>query len=275
MSIWSAWLDQLHTIFENLRHPRPTGMPAPDRYPPEPYDPPLGPDIVALASTLDWRSPDLQAALRGLDWAQAPASFVALCERAERSEGFLEACYQHRLSLSQLLLSALHMVALGRVPDALHGAAVFGLPERLFPILGLGWADFAQPKESVEPAPSPGLLLLTLAPQLDWSDPELRRGLVDQVWTPPEALRELVEQARARSNATLLYELGVALPTHTLLLGCLALLRSRDDPAIGDLPCPAAGGAVRDFPDAVQTAMFLIFDLKWPPVTPGGPVGFV
>jgi hypothetical protein len=248
-------------------------MPTPDLFPPEPHDPPLGPDIVALASVLDWRSPDLQRALRDEHWPEAPASFVELCERAERSERFREACHHHRRSPPQLLLGALHMVAFGRVPDAWRGEPSSRLPERLFPVLGLDWANFARPRATAGPSISPGPLLLTLAPQLDWSDPELRRGLVDPVWTPLPVLRELVELARGWSNATPLYELGFALPAHTLVLGCLALMRSREDPAIGELPCPAAGGSVRDFPDAVQTAMFLLFDLKWPPVTPGAPVG--
>jgi len=275
MSVWSDWLDRLHPIVQRLRQPRPTGMPAPDLYPPEPYDPPLGPDIIALASVLDWRSSGLQAALRGEDWPEAPASFGALHERAERSDRFREACQEHRRSPSQLLLGALHMVAFGRLPDAWRGETSSRLPERLFPVVGLDWANFARTRATAGPSMSPGPLLLTLAPQLDWSDPKLRRGLVDQVWTPTPVLRELIEQARERANATLLYELGVALPTHTLVLGCLALLRSRDDPAIGELPCPAAGGSVRDFPTAVQTAMFLLFDLKWPPETPGDPVGLV
>lgn len=275
MSVWSEWLDRAYAIVEDLRHPRPTGMPAPDRFPPEPHDPPLGPDIVALASALDWRSPDLQGALHGEDWREAPASFIALCERAERSERFREACNDHRRSPPQLLLGALHMVAFGRVPDSWKGDAISRLPERLFPVLGLSWANFAGPRAPAQASASPGPLLLTLAPQLDWSDPELRRGLVDEVWTPPPMLRELVEEARKRSDATPLYELGVALPAHTLTLGCLALLRSLDDPAIGELPCPAAGGSVRDFPATVQTAMFLLFYLKWPPETPGAPVGSV
>ena len=275
MSVWSDWLDRLHAIVPGLRQPRPTGMPAPDLYPPEPYDPPLGPDIIALASVLDWRSSGLQAALRGEDWPEAPASFGALHERAEHSDRFSEACQEHRRSPSQLLLGALHMIAFGRVPDAWRGARVSGLPERLFPTLGLDWADFARPRDIAEPGPSPGSLLLTLAPRLDWSDPELRRGLVDQVWTPQPMLRELVDRARERADATLLYELGVALPAHTLVLACLALLRSLDDPAIGELPCPAAGGSVGDFPNAVQTAMFLMFDLKWPPTRLGAPVGFI
>ncbi|PZQ86874.1 MAG: hypothetical protein DI534_15975 [Leifsonia xyli] len=275
MSVWSDWLDRAYAIVEDLRRPRPTGMPAPDRFPPEPCDPPLGPDIVALASVLDWRSPDLQGALRGEDWREAPASFMALCERAERSERFREACHDHRRSPSQLLLGALHMVAFGRAPEAWRGETISRLPERLFPVLGLDWANFTRPRATAEASTSPGQLLLTLAPQLDWSDPELRRGLVDEVWTPPPMLRELVEEARKCSDATPLYELGVALPAHTLTLGCLALLRSLDDPAIGELPCPAAGGSVRDFPATVQTAMFLLFDLKWPPETPGAPVGSV
>ncbi|MCL8385791.1 hypothetical protein [Xanthobacter aminoxidans] len=273
MSVWSEWLDRLHAILEDLRHPRPTGMPAPDRCPPEPYDPPLGPDIVVLASTLDWQTQALQAALRGEDWPEAPASFVALCGRAEHSERFRGACHEYRCSPSQLLLGALHTVALGRVPDAWKGQAISRRPERLFAALGLSWADFARPKEVAEAGPSPGTLLLALAPTLDWSDPELRRGLVDEVWTPPPMLRELVSQTRKRADATPLYEIGVAMPAHTVVLSCLALLRSLDDYAIGDLPCPAAGGSVRDFPDPVQTAMFLLLDLKWPPVTPGAPVG--
>ncbi len=275
MSVWSDWLDRAYAIVEDLRRPRPTGMPAPDLFPPEPHDPPLGPDIVALASALDWRSPGLQGALSGEDWPEAPASFVELCERAERSERFREACHDYRRSPSQLLLGALHMVSFGRVPDAWQEETIARLQERLFPVLGLDSANFARPSATAEPSPSPGPLLLTLALRLDWSDPELRRGLVDQVWTPPPMLRELVEQVRERSDATPLYELGVALPAHTLMLGCLALLRSRDDPAIGELPCPAAGGSVRDFPTAVQTAMFLLVDLKWPPETPGDPVGLV
>ena len=165
------------------------------------------------------------------------------------------------------------MVALGRVPDAWQGQAISRQPKRLFEALGLNWADFARPREVDEPRPSPGALLLALAPTLDWGDPELRRGLVDPVWTPPPVLRELVEQTRGRADATALYELGVALPPHMLVLGCLALLRSRDDRTVGELPCPAAGGLVRDFPDAVQTAMFWIFELKWPLVTPHAPVG--
>ena len=275
MSVWNDWLDRFHAIVEDLRHPRPTGMPVPDLYPPEPYDPPLGPDIVALASSLDWRSPDLQGVLRGEAWPEAPASVVALCERAKHSQRFREVCDEFRCSPSQLLLGALHMVAFGRIPDAWQGAGVSGLPGRLFPMLGLSWADFAGPRDIAEPGPSLGSLLLALAPQLDWSDQALRRGLVDQVWTPQPMLRELVDRARERADATLLYELGVALPAHTLVLACLALLRSLDDPAIGELPCPAAGGSVGDFPNAVQTAMFLLFDLKWPPTRLGAPVGFI
>jgi hypothetical protein len=250
-------------------------MPAPDRFPPEPHDPPLGPEIAALARSLDWQSPALLAALRGEAWPEAPASFVALAGRAERSALFRAACDEHGREPAQLLLGALHLVAFGRAPEAWEGHGVPRMPERLFPVLGLSWADFVRPTERTGTGPSPGSVLLALAPTLDWSDPELRRGLIEPVWTSPPLLRDLVEAARERADATLLYELGVALPAHTLTLACLALLRSRDDPAVGNLPCPAAGGAVQDFPGAVQTAMFLMFDLKWPPVTPGAPVGFV
>jgi hypothetical protein len=123
--------------------------------------------------------------------------------------------------------------------------------------------------------PSIGEMLLALAPRLDWTDPVLRRGLAEPVWTPPPDLRALIERARDEAGQMPLYELGMSLPTHTLVLACLALLRSREDAAIDALPCPEAGGAVRDIPGSVQTAMFLAFGLIWPPRSADAPVEFV
>lgn len=127
----------------------------------------------------------------------------------------------------------------------------------------------------LEPLPPLGEMLLALAHRLDWSDPTLRRGLAEPVWTPPPELRALIERARDEIGQMPLYELGMSLPTHTLVLACLALLRSREDAAMDALPCLEAGGTVQDFPGPAQTAMFLAFGLIWPPPHAGGSVELV
>ncbi|MGF3027928.1 hypothetical protein ACQVP2_34690 [Methylobacterium aquaticum] len=264
MIAWRDWVERL--LRGRWPWNQPTGMPDPGLYPPEPPDPPLGPDLVDLARSLDWAAPGLKAALRGAPWSEAPPAFAALCARARTSRRIRDACAEHRREPESLLLGALLMIRSGRVPPDGH----FWRPVRVFAALGLDWAAYACDAREPEPEPEPlGDLLLALAPRLDWEDPVLRRGLVDSVWTPPPELRALVDRVRdhAGQMEMALYEIGVSLPAHTLVLGCLALLCAQQDREVDALPCTAAGGRVRDFPARVQTAMFMAFDLVWPPPT--------
>lgn len=282
MTIWREWFDRVQDRLRRLAVRHPTGMPAPEPWS-EPPEPPLGPDLTAAAPSVDWEAGHVRAALSGADpadadredapWTDAPPALVALRARAEASPRFREASAEQRRSPAVVLIGALHMIAFGRVPPFDSGSP--WMPDRLFAALGLRWSDFAKAPPEPEAPPPLGGLLLELAPRLDWTDPTLRSGLVDPVWTPPPTLRAVIDRTREHPGQFGLHELAVSLPAHTLVLGCLALLRSLDDPAVGDLPCPAAGGRVGDFPPAVQTAMFQVFALRWPPTTVGAPVGFV
>lgn len=131
-----------------------------------------------------------------------------------------------------------------------------------------------------------GQRILKIAPKINWSSPAIRAGLSEQMehlrapmigdeprngyvdWT--EILNSLAPQVRecfieARYSPEICRRAAdMGLSIELLVLSVMALSRVTDDPEVGELVCPSAGGRVRDFPR--QDAMFAAFGLQSPPI---------